>query len=64
MSQFKGIKVVPEKVSLTHLIEHQAVQFLQPSLEQKNIRLHTEGLQQQQVWADPDHLTLIFRNLI
>ncbi|MEA3424707.1 MAG: HAMP domain-containing sensor histidine kinase [Bacteroidota bacterium] len=64
VSQFKGIKVVPEKVSLTHLIEHQAVQFLQPSLEQKNIRLHTEGLQQQQVWADPDHLTLIFRNLI
>lgn len=63
VSQFKGIKVLPEKVSLTHLIEHQAVQFLQPSLEQKNIQLRTEGLQQQ-VWADPDHLTLIFRNLI
>ncbi|MBI2284952.1 MAG: HAMP domain-containing histidine kinase [Bacteroidetes bacterium] len=63
VSQFKGIKVLPEKVSLDHLITHHAVQFVQPYLEQKNIRLHTEGLQQQ-LWADPDHLTLIFRNLL
>lgn len=63
VSQFKGIKVLPEKVSLHHLIAHQAVQLLKQSLDQKNIQLHTENLQQQ-VWADPDHLTLIFRNLI
>lgn len=63
LSQFKGIQVLPEKVLLRNLIERQAVQFLQQSLEQKNIQLHTEGLQQQ-VWADPEHLTLIFRNLI
>lgn len=64
VSQFKGIKVLSEKVSLHRLIAHQAVQFLKQSLDQKNIQLHTEELQQQQVWADPDHLTLIFRNLI
>lgn len=63
ISQFQGIQAVPEYVSLEDVIGQKAILFLKQSFERKNIELHTEGLQEK-VWADPDHLMLIFRNLI
>lgn len=63
ISQFQGIQAVPEYVSLEEVIGQKAILFLKQSFDRKNIQLHTEGLQQQ-VWADPDHLMLIFRNLV
>jgi len=63
ISQFQGIQAVPEYVSLEEVIGQKAILFLKQSIERKNIQLYTEGLQRQ-VWADPDHLQLIFRNLV
>lgn len=63
ISQFQGIQAVPEYVSLEEVIGQKAILFLKQSFDRKNIQLHAEGLQQQ-VWADPDHLMLIFRNLV
>lgn len=63
ISQFQGIQAVPEYVSLEEVIGQKAILFLKQSIERKNIQLYTEGLQRQ-VWADPDHLMLIFRNLV
>jgi signal transduction histidine kinase len=63
ISQFQGIQAVPEYVSLEEVIGQKAILFLKQSIERKNIQLSTEGLQRQ-VWADPDHLQLIFRNLV
>lgn len=63
ISQFQGIQAVPEYVSLEDVIGQKAILFLKQSFDRKNIQLHTEGLQQR-VWADPDHLMLIFRNLV
>jgi signal transduction histidine kinase len=63
ISQFQGIQAVPEYVSLQEVIGEKAILFLKQSIERKNIELYTEGLQLK-VWADPDHLMLIFRNLV
>lgn len=63
ISQFQGIQAVPEYVSLEEVIGQKSILFLKQSIERKNIELHAEGLQQK-VWADPDHLMLIFRNLV
>ncbi len=63
ISQFQGIQAVPEYVSLQEVIGEKAILFLKQSIERKNIQLHTEGLQRK-AWADPDHLMLIFRNLV
>ncbi|HEY1019596.1 MAG TPA: HAMP domain-containing sensor histidine kinase [Sediminibacterium sp.] len=63
ISQFQGIQAVPEYVSLEEVIGQKSILFLKQSIERKNIQLYTEGLQRQ-VWADPDHLQLIFRNLV
>lgn len=63
ISQFQGIQAVPEYVSLEEIIGQKSILFLKQSIERKNIELHSEGLQQK-VWADPDHLMLIFRNLV
>jgi len=63
INQFQGIQTNPEKTSLAEIIEQKAVPLLKQSIERKNIQLKTEGLNRS-VWADPDHLMLVFRNLI
>jgi two-component system sensor histidine kinase/response regulator len=62
ISQFHGIKALPEPVSLTMTVEKNATLFKQ-SLEQKNIVLSWQ-LDDLSVFADPDHLMLVIRNLI
>ncbi len=63
ISQFQGIVAKPEKVSLTDIIENKAILFLKQSIENKQIRFHFENAELF-VWADPDHLMLVFRNLL
>ncbi|MEO7532137.1 MAG: ATP-binding protein, partial [Sediminibacterium sp.] len=62
LSQFQGIKAVPEKIALDEVIEKNAILFKQP-LERKHIRFvyQPTGLF---VMADPDHLMLVLRNLV
>jgi two-component system sensor histidine kinase/response regulator len=62
LSQFQGIKAVPEKLALDELIEKNATLFRQ-SFETKNIsfQYNAAGLS---VLADPDHLMLVIRNLV
>lgn len=62
LSQFQGIKAMPEKLSLDELVEKNATLFKQ-SFETKNISFeyNTTGLS---VFADPDHLMLVIRNLV
>jgi signal transduction histidine kinase len=62
ISQLHGIKVMPVKTSLQEVIDKQAILFKQ-SLELKNIRFSQQNLDVF-VFADPDHLMLIIRNLI
>jgi two-component system sensor histidine kinase/response regulator len=62
ISQFHGIKAVPEIVSLTMIVEKNATLFKQ-SLERKNIVLSWQ-LNDLSACADPDHLMLVIRNLI
>ncbi|MES2003219.1 MAG: HAMP domain-containing sensor histidine kinase [Bacteroidota bacterium] len=63
ISQFQGIVARPENVLLSDVIENKAILFLKQSMERKNICLQFEdaGLS---VYADPDHLMLVFRNLV
>ncbi len=63
ISQFQGIVAKPEKVLLTDIIENKAILFLKQSIENKQIRFHFENAALF-VWADPDHLMLVFRNLL
>jgi two-component system sensor histidine kinase/response regulator len=62
ISQFHGIRAVPENISLTLIVEKNATLFKQ-SLEQKNIVLSWQ-LNDLSVCADPDHLMLVIRNLV
>ena len=62
ISQFHGIKAVPETTSLTGIVEKNATLFKQ-SLERKNIVLSWQ-LNELSVCADPDHLMLVIRNLV
>jgi two-component system sensor histidine kinase/response regulator len=62
MSQFHGIKAVPEKINLADVVNRQALLFKQ-SLEQKNIKFSQHGTGVF-VLADPDHIMLIIRNLL
>ncbi|MES2329394.1 MAG: HAMP domain-containing sensor histidine kinase [Bacteroidota bacterium] len=62
LNQLQGIKAAPEKIALDELIEKNATLFRQ-SFETKNIsfEFNTTGLS---VFADPDHLMLVIRNLV
>jgi signal transduction histidine kinase len=62
MSQLQGIQAMPAKTALKEVIEKQAVLFKQ-SLELKNISFSQENVDLF-VFADPDHLMLIIRNLV
>jgi two-component system sensor histidine kinase/response regulator len=62
ISQFQGITAVPEKVVLSDLIPKKIKLFKQ-SVEQKNITIQFEAMAID-VWADPEHLRLVLRNLI
>ena len=62
ISQLQGIKASPEKVLLSNVFEKMYILFKQ-SLERKNITCKIEG-GYLSVWADPDHLMLVFRNLV
>ena len=62
ISQFQGITAVPEKIILSDLIQRKIKLFKQ-SVEQKNITIHFEPAAIY-VWADPEHLRLVLRNLI
>lgn len=62
ISQLQGIKAMPEKVDLEETVKLKFAMFKQPA-EQKNIRLLAEDLKHY-VWADPNHVQLVLRNLI
>lgn len=62
ISQFNGINVSPQANSLTAMMERKA-RFFKPVLEKKNLALSWE-LSHLSVYADPDHLLLVLRNLI
>lgn len=62
ISQLQGIKAMPEKVDLEEMVRLKFAMFKQPA-EQKNIRLIAEDLHHY-VWADPNHVQLVLRNLI
>lgn len=63
ISQLQGIVAKPEKVEMLPFIEEKAISFLQQSLDAKKLTVTIEG-SGLSVWADPEHLTLVFRNLI
>jgi two-component system sensor histidine kinase/response regulator len=62
ISQFQGIKAVPEKIALTDTIKELTPLFKQ-LIENKNISLNIKDVDFS-VFADPDHLMLILRNLV
>ena len=62
ISQLQGIKASPERIDLATLLERKLLVFKQMA-EQKNIKLVLENVNCY-VWADPDHLLLVLRNLI
>ena len=62
ISQLQGIKASPERISLASLLEQKLMVFQQVA-EQKSIKLILEDVNRY-VWADPDHLLLVLRNLI
>ena len=62
ISQLQGIKATPERISLANLLEQKLMVFQQVA-EQKSIKLILEDVNRY-VWADPDHLLLVLRNLI
>jgi two-component system sensor histidine kinase/response regulator len=62
VSQLQGIKVNPEKISVTQVLEKKLELFRQKA-EQKNITISLEG-NGEWVLADRDHLMLVLRNLI
>ncbi len=62
ISQLQGINAVPEKINLKDMFEKKNI-FFNQSLDQKNIRLKFTNLTVF-IYADPDHLRLVLRNLI
>lgn len=62
ISQLQGIKANPERIELSQLLEKKLDLFRQKA-QQKNITIRVEETTQW-VWADPDHLMLVLRNLI
>ena len=62
ISQLQGINAAPEKINLKDIVEKKNI-FFNQSLDQKNIQLKFTNLDMF-VYADPDHLRLVLRNLI
>ncbi len=62
LSQFQGIKAMPEKTALAAVLAKKMILFKQ-NLEQKNLTIELEGAEQF-ILVDPDHLLLILRNLV
>ena len=62
ISQLQGIKAAPERIALASLLEQKLMVFKQIA-DKKNIKLLLEDVNRY-VWADPDHLLLVLRNLI
>lgn len=63
ISQFQGIVATPERIGLPAFLEDKAVAFHRSALDAKKIHIRVEG-DPHYVWADPEHLMLVFRNLI
>lgn len=61
-SQLQGIEVNAQKVDFNKIIT-QIISMMQAEIENKSIQLiiQSEG---GPIWADPDHLRLLFRNLL
>lgn len=62
ISQLQGINASPEKISLATLLQQKLMIFKQVA-EQKNINLVLQDVNRY-IWADPDHLLLVLRNII
>lgn len=62
ISQLQGIKASPEKIALNNLLE-QKLNIFQQIAEQKNIHFVLKDTDHF-IWADPDHLLLVLRNII
>ena len=63
ISQLQGIVAKPEKIEIIPFVGEKAVSFLQQSMDHKKLRIAITG-DDAYVWADPEHLTLVFRNLV
>jgi signal transduction histidine kinase len=61
--QIKGVRVEPKKVNLYHLAEEN-IGMLKSMAMQKNILLHNETDQDACLYADPNMVNLILRNLL
>jgi len=63
ISQFQGIVARPEKTALPDFFHSQLLPLLKQSIEGKNIVLTTD-IPDLSVFADTEHLLLVFRNLL
>jgi signal transduction histidine kinase len=63
ISQMQGLSASPSKVNLYELAD-KIVQLFTPTAHLKNLRLVLEISPELMVWADPNHVRLLFRNLI
>ena len=62
ISQLQGIKATPEKIDLSKLLE-QKLNIFQQIAEQKKVHFVLKD-NDRFIWADPDHLLLVMRNII
>lgn len=63
LSQMEGIKTIPKAFDLKHTID-EVCKLVEEGAERKNIKVENALLSSVQVYADPDQVQLILRNLI
>ncbi len=62
-NQMQGIRAVPAKTNLVEII-YETLELLAPLAERKHIRLDSQVTEPLHVFADPDMVKLILRNLV
>ncbi len=62
-SQLKGSRNQKEKLNLAELVG-EAIEFQKPALEDKEIRIHTENIDDIEIEFDPVQFEIILRNLL
>ncbi|HTG56965.1 MAG TPA: HAMP domain-containing sensor histidine kinase, partial [Niabella sp.] len=61
--QMTGMELQPQKITIEPLIAD-TIGLLQYNLANKNIRINTSFVTDAMIYADPDHIKLVMRNLI
>jgi len=62
-SQLKGIDVKAQKIELLPLVTR-VIALIQFQVDSKSLNINLSGIKHQLVYADPDHLELVIRNLL